>query len=285
MQRGSRVEIVVGDEELTPEALVIPALHRGERVGELRIAPRSRREAFSRSDLVLLNRLADQLGALLYGFRQDKEVATQRQQVIIAASEERDRLARDLHDGLAPLLAGAGLAAEGLRRGLPAGTKDEAEAALLAERLRGAATQVRQIAHGLQSNRLAEQGLAAMIMDHLTTLMSGQVPRFECRADIPRLPVPIEQEAYLILLEAVNNVVRHAHARSCLVDLTVHDATLNIVVKDDGVGLSQPYVSGIGLTSMRARVIALGGQLELTSSPGQGTQMTVQVPVTTPIVD
>jgi signal transduction histidine kinase len=280
VQRESNVDVVVGKDEVDPESVVIPALHRGERVGELRVAPRSRRAAFSRADLVLLSHLGDQLGNLLYGFRQDREVAAQRQRVMTAARDERNRMASDLHDGLAPLLAGAGLAADGLRRGLPADSSDAADAARLAERLRQAATQVREIAYGLRSNPLADQGLAVMVIDHLNTLMSGQVPRFDCHADIPRLPAIVEQEVYLVLLEATNNVVRHARAQHCTVDLTVHDAMLQVVVEDDGIGLSRPYVSGMGLTSMRSRVTALGGALDLTSASVQGTRMVARIPVT-----
>jgi signal transduction histidine kinase len=189
-------------------------------------------------------------------------------------------MASDLHDGLAPLLAGAGLAADGLRRGLPAGSQDAADAARLAERLREAATQVREIAYGLRSNPLADQGLVVMVMDHLNTLMSGRVPRFDCHADIPRLPAIVEQEVYLVLLEATNNVVRHAHANHCTVDLTVRGGMLQVVVDDDGVGLSQPYVSGMGLTSMRSRVAALGGVLDFTSASAQGTRLVARIPVT-----
>ncbi len=279
VQRASQVEIIVDAGGLGSDHLVLDALHRGERVGELRVAPRSRRETFSRADLVLLKHLADQLGGLIYGFRQDNEVATQRRHVLLVAGEERERVARDLHDGVGPLLAGAGLAAEGLRRGLPVGSHDEAAAAQLSNVLRRAATQVREIAHGLQPHPLADEGLAAMIREHLATLNSSQIPTFDLRADVPRLSATIEQEVYLILLESVNNVVRHAHARQCRVDLRVDEATLHLVVRDDGIGLPRPYISGMGLTSMRTRATALGGQFELSSEPEHGTQLTVQVPV------
>jgi signal transduction histidine kinase len=86
----------------------------------------------------------------LHGVRRDLELAKVRRESLQAMADVRARLGRDLHDGIAPLLAGAGLTAEALRRGMPDGTADERAAQQLASRLRGAAGEIRRLAYDLQ---------------------------------------------------------------------------------------------------------------------------------------
>jgi len=81
-----------------------------------------------------------------------------------------------------------------------------------------------------------------------------------------------------VVLEALNNVV--AHAQHCQVTVTLTPGELDLNVKDDGVGLKQPYVSGIGISSMRSRVQALGGTFNLTAAPDRGTLLQARIPVT-----
>jgi signal transduction histidine kinase len=92
------------------------------------------------------------------------------------------------------------------------------------------------------------------------------------------LPAVVEQAAYLVILEALNNVVRHAHAQHCEVTVIVASGELVLRVADDGVGLGQPYVSGIGITSMRSRVQALGGIFDLGAAPDGGTLLQARIP-------
>ena len=92
-------------------------------------------------------------------------------------------------------------------------------------------------------------------------------------------PTAVEQGAYLVVLEALNNVVRHAHAEHCELTVTLVSGELVVKVADDGVGLSQPYVSGIGITSMRSRVQALGGVFDLGTAPDGGTLLQARIPV------
>ena len=82
-----------------------------------------------------------------------------------------------------------------------------------------------------------------------------------------------------MVLEALNNVVGHANARHCEVSVALVSGELVLRVVDDGIGLSQPYVSGIGITSMRSRVQALGGVFDLGAAPGGGTLLQAGIPV------
>ncbi len=258
----------------------LPLVYRGERLGEMRVSPRTPGEPYGRVDRALLDQLANETSALVYVLRRDNELQSTRRQAMETVAEERARLGRDLHDGIAPLLAGAGLTAEALRKGMTPGTADEQDAELLASRLRNAATEIRRLAHDLQPAPVEDRGLEAALADYIATLDAPEMPRIQLHADVAgSLPTAVEQAAYLVVLEALNNVIRHAHASHCEVTVTLESGELVLRVADDGVGLSKPYVSGIGITSMRSRVQALGGVFDLGAAPNGGTLLQARIPV------
>jgi signal transduction histidine kinase len=280
LHRGPQIETVSITGAPQEAALVLPLVYRGERLGEMRVSPRTPGEHYGRADRALLDQLANENSALVYVLRRDNELQSTRRQAMETVAEERARLGRDLHDGIAPLLAGAGLTAEALRKGMTPGTVDEQDAELLASRLRNAATEIRRLAHDLQPAPVEDRGLEAALADYIATLDAPEMPRIQLHADVPRsLPTAVEQAAYLVVLEALNNVTRHAHASHCEVTVTLESSEFVLRVADDGVGLSQPYVSGIGITSMRSRVQALGGVFDLGAAANGGTLLQARIPV------
>jgi signal transduction histidine kinase len=261
-------------------AFVLPLVYRGERMGEMRVSTRTPGEPYGRVDRALLDQLANETSALVYALRRDTELQSTRRRALETVAEERARLGRDLHDGIAPLLAGAGLTAEALRKGMAPDTADERDAERLAARLRNAATEIRRLAHDLQPTPVDNRGLEAALSDYVATLDAPEMPTIQFGADLSgSLPTAVEQGAYLVVLEALNNVVGHAHAKHCEVSITLAPRELVLRVADDGVGLRQPYVSGIGITSMRSRVQALGGVFDLGAAPDGGTLLQARIPV------
>ena len=156
--------------------LVLPLLHRGERLGELRVAPRTPGEHYGKADRTLLDQIASQVAALAYGMRRDSDIATLREQALGTMTEQRTQLGRDLHDGLAPLLAAAGLTADSLRRGMAPGSADAEEAGRSATRLRNAASEVRRIAHDLAPNDPCDGRLATTLADYVETFAGSDAP-------------------------------------------------------------------------------------------------------------
>jgi two-component system NarL family sensor kinase len=146
LHRGPQIETVSITGTPQDAALVLPLVYRGERLGEMRVSPRTPGEHYGRVDRALIDQLANETSALVYALRRDNELQSTRRQALETVAEERTRLGRDLHDGIAPLLAGAGLTAEALRKGMTPGTADEQDAELLASRLRNAATEIRRLA-------------------------------------------------------------------------------------------------------------------------------------------
>jgi signal transduction histidine kinase len=280
LHRGPQIETVSITGAEQDAALLLPLVYRGERLGEMRVSPRTPGESYGRVDRALLDQLANETSALVYALRRDTELQSTRRRVLETVADERARLGRDLHDGIAPLLAGAGLTAEALRKGMTSGTSDEQDAERLAARLRNAATEIRRLAHDLQPAPVEDRGLEAALADYIATLDAPEMPEIQFHAEIAgSLPTALEQAAYLVVLEALNNVVRHAHASHCEVAVTLESGELVVRVADNGGGLSQPYVSGIGITSMRSRVQALGGVFDLGTAPDGGTLLQARIPV------
>lgn len=293
VQRGPEVDLVaVAGRTPTDEPVVWPLVYRGERLGEIRVDPRTPGESYGRADSALLAELANQASALVHGARRDAELVSARRDSMTTVAEERKRLGRDLHDSIAPLLAGAGLTAEALRQGMEPGSADERDARQLASRLRTAAGEVRRLAHDLQpAASVTDRGLEAVLADFVATLGGAGLPEIRVSAKVgPELEDGVAQAAYLVTLEAINNVIRHAHATRCDVTLRTEGNELLLRVVDDGRGLADPYISGIGMTSMRSRVQALGGTFSVENrsvenrngenKAGAGTELRARIPVT-----
>ena len=282
VHRGPQLETVASTGEEEERPLVRPLLYRGERLGELRVGHRTPGESYGRADIALLDQLAYQTAALVYGLRRDTELAQVRRESLEALAEVQTRVGRDLHDGIAPLLAGAGLSAEALRMGMPEGTNDERNAEQLAMRLRTAASEVRRLAHDLALDGAAASFLEADLRRHVATLKGPAVPEIELTIQVAEpLPGAVRQGAYLVILEAMNNVIQHARARHVRVRVNGGPDELVLDVADDGVGLDEPYVSGLGVTSMRSRIQALGGTFDLAAGAVSGTHLKARLPVRT----
>jgi signal transduction histidine kinase len=97
--------------------------------------------------------------------------------------------------------------------------------------------------------------------------------------DLGPLPAAVEVAAYRIAGEAVTNVVRHAHATTCVVRLEVRDGRLVVEVADDGVGIAEDVQAGVGLVSLRERASELGGRTEITCPAGGGTVVRAWLPM------
>ena len=276
--RAPHAAVLLADQPPGParDAVELPLTHDGELVGRLVVGRRGPAEEYGPADLALLEELAARAGTAVWAVRQHEDLAELRRSAVLASAEERARLGRDLHDGLGPLLAGAALSVDGIRLGLA----DDAAAGRLAQvagRIRSAATEVRRVVAALRPGPLADLGLAGALRDHADQLAA--ILPVEVRARVGRpLPAAVEQAAYLVAMEAVTNVVRHAAARTCRIDIEVAGGRLVLTVTDDGTGLADGYVRGVGLASMRSRAAELGGSLALTST-SDGTVVRAFLPL------
>jgi signal transduction histidine kinase len=199
-----------------------------------------------------------------------------------AREDERHRLARNLHDELGALLTSAKLDAARIRSRL-AGTAPEAleRLAHLVETLNASIALGRSIVEDLRPSTLANLGLA----ETLQILMRefAQASGVEVTSDLT--PVVLDPAAeltvYRLVQEAVTNISKHARAQRVWLTMAQREGRVEVTVRDDGVGFSPaaPTRSAYGLVGMRYRVEAAGGKLIVASTPGQGTRLSLSLPV------
>ncbi|MCX7792524.1 MAG: sensor histidine kinase, partial [Chloroflexaceae bacterium] len=261
--------------------------HQGQAVGELLLAPRGPGETFSRVDRRLLDDLARQAGVALFAAQQTwqaqqlaDDLQRSRERLVTAREEERRRLRRDLHDGLGPVLASLTLKVDAARDEL---AYDTALAGEMLGGLKGdiqaAVGDVRRLAYDLRPPALDDLGLAASLCLLAERYQSSSLTiTCELPADLPPLPAAVEVAIYRIAGEALTNVVRHAGAHACTVQLAVADR-VELTISDDGRGLPPDATAGVGLLSMRERAAELGGECAVTSKPGEGTTVRVRLPL------
>ncbi|HVX30735.1 MAG TPA: histidine kinase [Nitrolancea sp.] len=272
-----------------PVTLRLPLTYRGETTGELLLAPRSPSDAWSPADRRLLDDLARHAGLAMQGVRALSDLQNSRERLVLAREEERRRLRRDLHDDLAPKLAGLGLAAATVGELIQTNPERAAEInAQLEQAIRGTVADIRRLVYDLRPPALDEFGLVDAIRDRaahysLHGTSAGEtatVFRVEVHEPLPPLPAAIEVAALRVSQEAIMNVVRHARARECIVRLTCPAGSrLVLEVVDDGVGLSPERLPGIGLRSMKERASELGGDCVAESEAGQGTTVRAWFPL------
>jgi signal transduction histidine kinase len=270
--------------------LRLPLVYQTEQVGELVLAPRAAGETFTSADQRLLEDLAHQIGVALHTVqltadlqRLTVDLQYSRERLIIAREEERRRLRRDLHDGIGPTLASLFQRLDTARRLVP---HDPDAAVVLLDSLKGQVkatiADIRRVVYALRPPVLDELGLVSALREHTAYAQASNGLRVSIEAPetMPKLSAAVEVAAYRIVLEALTNVERHAHAHTCLVRLDLSEAgALCLQITDDGVGLSEHSTAGVGLTSMRERAAELSGECKITSDPTRGTRVWVRLPV------
>jgi two-component system sensor histidine kinase DegS len=218
---------------------------------------------------------------------QEERMATLREQyaqVTAAQEEERQRIARELHDGLGPDLASLNLRLLTIRRLLEReGHPAAGEIQEMAEQTRASIRDIRRLIQDLRPVALDELGLVPALREHLARCEQehGLPVEFVAREG-ERLPASIETALFRIVQEAVTNVVRHAGAQHVCVTLIREPHQVRLCIADDGHGFDTQRSRSskhVGLWSMRERVEQLGGRFEVRSTSGQGTTVTTVVPL------
>jgi signal transduction histidine kinase len=203
----------------------------------------------------------------------------------IAVMQERNRLARDLHDSATQSLYGVTLHAEAAAQLLKSGQVETAGKNL--QELKGMAldalAEMRLLIYELRPSAFEAEGLVAAIQARLDAVEGrvGLQTNFVIEGEISLSP-PLEEGLYRIAQEALNNVIKHAHARTVTVRLTQQECLVCLEVADDGLGFdpAQACEAGcLGLRGMQERAREMGAGFEIDSRPGGGARVIVRRPI------
>jgi signal transduction histidine kinase len=204
------------------------------------------------------------------------ELAASRARLVGAADQTRQRIERDLHDGIQQRLVSLSLDLHGAEAILPGGFDDvHAELSRVGEGLVDILGELREISRGIHPAILSEGGLKPALK---ALARRSPVPvELDVRTD-RRLPERVEVAAYYCVSEALTNAAKHGQASVVHIKVEPTDGLVRLSIRDDGVGGADPG-RGSGLIGLEDRVEAVGGKLEITSPPGSGTSLLVTLPV------
>jgi two-component system sensor histidine kinase DesK len=200
--------------------------------------------------------------------------ASRRERARLAVADERDRIARDLHDLVGHSLSVIAVKTELARRLVTADPeRADAELADIDTVVRRALSEVRQAVTNYRQPTLAGELASAQ--------RAAASAGIDCRVDSPEswsLPVPVDGALAWTVREGVTNVLRHSHAATCRIYLSIVDKSAELKIVDDGAGPTEPDRRGNGLAGLTERVQALGGSLSSGAGPTGGFMVHVQVP-------
>jgi nitrate/nitrite-specific signal transduction histidine kinase len=262
----------IGQLANTRSELAVPIRAGGDILGVLDIES-AELDAFDEMDLFTAETLADQLAVAIRNaqlYEQAGELAT---------VDERQRLARDLHDAVTQTLFSASIIAEVLPR---LWDKDPADGKKRLEELRqltrGALAEMRMLLLELRPTALTEVALGELLRQ-LAEAVTGRA-RLPIELSVEgqhKLPPDVQVTLYRIAQEAVNNIVKHAGASQARIELRLQPEQTELVISDDGSGFDPASVppEHLGLGIMRERAEAVGARIEIDSQAGQGTKITV----------
>jgi signal transduction histidine kinase len=203
-------------------------------------------------------------------------LAASRARIVAAADEARRRIERDLHDGAQQHLVSLALRLREMRAAAPPGS-DELVQQLdsMAAGLEAVLEELRETAHGIHPAVLADGGLSPA----LKALARRSAVPVTLRVQVTgRLPNPLEIAVYYVVSEALTNTVKHARASAANVEVVAGEGILRVRVRDDGCG-DADFGHGSGLLGLKDRVEAFGGRITLSSPPGKGTTLEVNIPI------
>jgi two-component system sensor histidine kinase DegS len=218
----------------------------------------------------------------------DPWVLALRAQIIHGREEERQRLAREVHDGPAQVLANSLMLLESSYTLAQQSGVEKLATMLdrLRETTREGLTEVRRFIADLRPGALDEHGLGSALADYIRSYNNAYAGRATLEAEpLPRLPREAEIVLYRMVQEALQNAHKYARGASVVVRLAQHGGRLHLTIRDDGPGFDPHEVarragkSNWGLTSMRERAELIGAQFSVASRPGHGTEVSVILPL------
>ncbi|MGF7237676.1 MAG: sensor histidine kinase [Frankia sp.] len=273
---GDAVRVIThGDDAGREGTIRFPLVHQSREIGSLVVAQRAGQPELGAREARLMEHIAGQLAVAASNVMLTEELIVSRERIVSATEDERRRLRRDLHDGLGPVLTAAATKVDAARnlagRDLP-----RADNLLVGVRrdLSTALDDLRRLVYALRPPALDELGLLGALHEQLRHC--GVPVTLSAPDPMPELPAAVEIAGYRIVTEAVTNVTRHARASHCVVSIEF-GKRMTVEVRDDGT-TPGPWAAGVGLTSMRERVTALGGSWVAGPTP-DGGRVRVELPL------
>jgi PAS domain S-box-containing protein len=253
---------------------IFPLISNRQVIGLIVLA-RTEAPSFNSDEIIRINIITEELASY---------ISADRQKQMNAVVAERQRLARDLHDSVTQKLYGLVAMTEAIQVGLETGatSKTSENVARISGLSRQALREMRLFLHELQPVDLEHLGFVEVLQQRLVAVEGHSDIQAKFRTG-KNISIPKDKEValYFIAQEALNNIIKHAQAKTVLVKLTRRKKVLYLSIVDNGCGFDRGESGpvGMGLKNMQSRADQIGANLKIASSSGKGTKITLSIPI------
>ncbi len=274
----------------TTSILCVPLIAKGQVIGVLQVLNKKPGKYFTPEDQEILTTFAAQSAIAIENARLYQSLREEHDRLIAVEEDVRRGLARELHDGPAQMLAAIIMSANFVQQAIAHESIEHAVAELdemlpVAEK---ALRQIRTLLFDLRPVILETQGLVPALESYARRLRDaeGMNVVLNAEGEFGRLSHNAEVAVFSIVQEAITNAKKHARASRIDIDVAPEDGELVVVIRDDGVGFNTKDVSdgydergSLGMLNMQERAEIVGGSLTVSSQTGQGTTITMRLPL------
>jgi len=270
-------EYAVSEAQLVRSLVVVPLAIHGKGIGVLQLV--NLEDSIQEDQLRAISLFADRVALSI------EHVKLHQKHQRAAVIEERQRLARDLHDSVTQSVYGMTVLSEAVARLLEMDKVDDAVKSLreLRDTSLIALSEMRTLIFELHPPEVAKMGLVNALQARLAAVESHSGLHTELLGkSIERLPKRIEEGLYRIAQEALNNSIKHSQATCIKLHLHQTEDMVSMEIEDDGVGFNvqrRRCEGGLGIRNMHERASSMGGSIQIESQPGKGTLVMVTVPL------
>jgi signal transduction histidine kinase len=260
-------------------AVGVPTIVEGQLWGVV-IAASSRDDAFPNDTETRLGSFTELVSTAIANAEAHAALTASRARIVTSSDDARRRFERDLHDGAQQHLIKLAMQLRAIHSTVPTGLNELAtDLDDVIVGLRSALDELRELASGIHPPVLSQGGLVPALKE----LGRRAATPVDVELHIEgRAPEAVEIAAYFVVSEALANAAKYARATAVTVRAATRDEVLTIVVCDDGIG-GADFGRGTGLVGLRDRVEALGGRIALQSNAGEGTSLSIELPLTEPV--
>ena len=262
----------------TPKSwLGVPVLENGEVTGILSVQNLDDENAFGEADVRLLETFAASMSIALENARLYEQARH------LAVLDERQRLARELHDSVTQSLYGISLYAQAAAGNINANQIEQVREYIddIQNTAQESLADMRLLIYELKPPILDKQGLIAALQNRLISVEDRARIKSSLQTNLSgRLPAQVEEGIYQITREALNNIIKHARAKNITIRIQQESESIQVEISDDGIGFEPEKArreGRLGLVNMQECAQSQGWNLNIESSPGNGTRIKVEI--------
>jgi signal transduction histidine kinase len=251
-------------------------------VGYSETMPEKVQGPFLKEEVSLLNGIAKQLSRMLDSRDAERRIISS---ILTTEDQERSRISKELHDSVGQTLSAISLNLDSICRSNTLNDAERVKLKSIDALLRDAISESRSVSHNLMPPALTDLGYSNAVENLLGSLEGVGETEFSFHSNEAKREIKkeIEYTLFRITQEAVNNIIKYAEAKEVVIQYLIYEEAISLSIEDDGIGFDMNIVDkkhNFGLNSMRNRAASINGELTIDTSPGKGTGIHLNIPLT-----